>query len=428
MLKQMRKEAQSLEAYRPLVDGGLLEELYSLGTSLKGARVAHINATANGGGVAEILHSLIPMYRGLGIDASWLLIQGDDPFFQVTKRLHNALQGEQSHFTPADWQTYMHCNRRAAASLSDAYDVVFIHDPQPLPIRWFAGNGDTRWIWRCHIDMSEPDTAAWEYLATFVSEFDAAVFSISEFVRPGLQLPHIAIIPPAIDPNSPKNRRMGDQRAAAIVARFGVDPQRPFISQISRFDRWKDPVGVIECFKRLRKSNQGLQLALLGNFADDDPEGLIVYEEARAAAHDLPDVHFITGLTDMVNPFQSLSRVVIQKSVREGFGLTVSEALWKGTPVVAGNVGGIRLQIADGIGGFLVDSVEECADRVDYLLRHDEERLALGEAGREHVRLNFLLPRLLRDELNVVHHLLEGKSDSPRLLTPVATRMLDMAA
>ena len=207
------------------------------------------------------------------------------------------------------------------------------------------------------------------------------MFSIPEFVRPDPWLPPVAIIPPAIDPWTPKNRPMPRKKAAAI-ARYGVDPRRPFICQVSRFDPWKDPLGVIACFELLKCEHPNLQLVLLGNFADDDPEGFATYTQVLEATRNLRDVHVVTGLVDLVGPFQSLSHVVLQKSLREGFGLTVSEALWKGTPVVAGNVGGIRLQIKDGVGGFLVDSVEECAQKVDYLLRHEEERLALGEAGR----------------------------------------------
>ena len=408
MLRQIDIGIGSLESYRPVVGEGILEELYSVASNLKGARVAHVNATANGGGVAEILRSLVPLYRDLGVDASWLVMQGDDPFFQVTKQLHNALQGADCRFTQADWDVYMACNRRNAASLSLDYDVVFLHDPQPAAILQFSEKASTRWVWRCHIDTSTPDAEAWGVLRTLVNEYDAAVFSIPEFVGPGLRLPHIAIIPPAIDPLTPKNQYMPQEKATAVIATLGIDLRRPFISQISRFDPWKDPLGVLECFKLLREDHRDLQLVLLGNFADDDPEGIAVYTEVLEAARHLPDVHIITGLTDLVNPFQRLSQVVLQKSVKEGFGLTVTEALWKGTPVVAGNTGGIRLQIADGVGGFLVDSTAECAQKVDYLLRHEEERLALGESGREHVRSNFLLPRLLRDEMELMRQLLQN--------------------
>ena len=361
----------------------------------------------------------MPLYRDLGIDASWLVMEGDEPFFRVTKGMHNALQGSEAHFTQDDWDLYMACNERNARSLPSGYDVVFLHDPQPAAIHYFARDAASSWVWRCHIDMSEPDHETWQTLRALINGFDAAVFSTSQFVRPDIRVPHVAIIPPAIDPCTRKNRPMSRKKAEAVVAQFGVDTRRPFVSQVSRFDPWKDPLGVIAAFRLLRESHPDLQLVFLGNFADDDPEGHAIYSQVMEASADLPDVHIITDLTDLVSPFQALSKVVIQKSLREGFGLTVTEALWKGTPVVAGKVGGIPLQIVDGVGGFLVESIEECAQKLDYLLGNEGERVALGEAGREHVRSNFLMPRLLRDELQLVGGLLESKG-TPELIPALA--------
>lgn len=343
-----------------------------------------------------------------------MTIQGDDPFFKVTKQLHNTLQGARLPFPKADWDTYMELNQREAASLSREYDLVFVHDPQPLPLRRFAADSPAKWVWRCHIDMSDPYEEAWNPLKEMVKDYDAAVFSLAEFVKQDGSLPPVAIIPPAIDPHTPKNRAMSWKRAAKVVAEYGVDPLRPFISQVSRFDPWKDPLGVIDCFKMLRRRHPNLQLALLGNFADDDPEGREIHAQVVKAARHLTDVHIITNLTDLVSPFQQPSQLVLQKSLREGFGLTVTEALWKGTPVVAGKVGGICLQIMDGVGGFLVDSVEECADRVGYLLRNEGERRRLAEAGRDHVRSNFLLPRLLYDEPTLALGLLGAHAPLPK--------------
>ena len=408
MVRQDEIGTQTLESYRSLVGEALLDELSSLASKLRGARVAHINATADGGGVAEILGSLVPLYRDVGIDASWLVLQGSEPFFRMTKRLHNALQGAEEPFTADDWEVYMEWNRLNARSFSQSYDVVFLHDPQTAAMAQFTRSASTRWVWRCHIDTSTPDPEAWQALSALVGELDAAVFSTPEFVGPNGHLPRVAIIPPAINPHAPKNRTRAWAEAAKTVASFGVDPRRPFISQVSRFDPWKDPEGVITCFRWLKERHPSLQLVLLGNFATDDPEGITIYAKVLKAARLVPDVHVITGLTDLVGPFQGLSCVVLQKSLREGFGLTVTEALWKRTPVVAGNVGGIRLQIGEAIGGFLVDSVEECAQKVDYLLEHEEERVALGGAGREHVRSHFLLPHLLRDELQLVNELVNG--------------------
>ena len=409
MLEVLNSGAQSLDPYAGLLDQSLLEELESLGSALKGARVAHISATATGGGVAEILHSILPLYRGLGIDASWLVLQAEDAFFDVTKQMHNCLQGAKCGLTSKDWKVHAEWNRRNAALITSTYDVIIVHDPQPAAIREFARGAANKWVWRCHIDTSEPDENTWRVLSGLIYEFDAAVFSLPEFVGPGLEHLPISIMPPAIDPFTPKNKPMSKDEGLAIVARFGLDPNRPFIAQVSRFDPWKDPLGVIECFKLLKKNHLDLQLAMLGNFADDDPEGQVMYERVLEAAGGVPDLHIITGLTDLVGPFQAQSKVILQKSLREGFGLTATEALWKGTPVVAGNVGGLRLQVSDGVGGFLVDSVEECAEKVDYLLTHEDERVALGKTGRERVRAQFLLPRLLRDEFKLLHGLLSGE-------------------
>ena len=406
MLERVGVGTSSLEDYRAFMRNGIMDEVHKLGSKLKGLRVAHINATANGGGVAEILRSLVPLYNDLGIEATWRVMEGNDPFFDVTKRMHNAMQGAPNGFTSADWDTYLSCNRSNAGALSDGeYDIVFVHDPQPAAIRQFAPGAAKHWVWRCHIDTSTPNEKTWRFVGDIVNGYDAAVFSLSDFVGPGIDVPDVAIIPPAIDPRTPKNVPMNGTRGADVLAQHGVDPTRPFISQISRFDPWKDPLGVIEVFEEVKRSHPDLQLAMLGNFADDDPEGVVMYDKVVAAASNVPDVHIITGLTDMVNPFQTMSRVVLQKSIREGFGLTVTEALWKGTPVVAGNAGGIRLQVMDGIGGFRVDSTSECAAKVDYLLDNESDRVTLGEAGREHVRTNFLLPRLLRDELSLMQKL-----------------------
>ncbi len=406
---------KSLEAYRPILADGIYDEVRLLAKDLKGARVAHVNATAYGGGVAEILRSIIPLYRDVGIDATWLVIEGNDRFFSHTKQLHNALQGSVRHFEESDWAHYMEWNKGKAGANAWDYDVVFIHDPQPAGLRQFAPPTGAKWVWRCHIDTSEPDRDAWGRIRDMVNGYDAAIFSTADFVGPGLTVPRIEIIAPAIDPLTPKNMPMPEDEARAVVANYGIDPDRPFISQVSRFDPWKDPLGVVACFRMLKEKHPALQLAMLGNFADDDPEGHVMFAELEEAVSGVPDVNIITDLTDLVNPFQALSQVILQKSTKEGFGLTVTEALWKGTPVVAGNVGGIRLQIVSGEGGFLVNSVEECAAKVDYLLSNEDERVALGKAGRERVRAKFLLPRLLRDELAIVKTLAgsEAKGSAP---------------
>lgn len=412
--------SHSLFHYAELLDHGLLEEMEWLARNLKGMRIAHVNATAHGGGVAEILHSLLPLYHGLGIDADWLVLRGDDSFFGVTKQMHNCLQGASCGLTDADWDMHAAWNKHNAEFLTGSYDAIIVHDPQPAALPEFARAAAGKWVWRSHIDTSAPDAAAWRRLSAHVQAYDAAVFSLPEYEGPGLNGVPVAVMPPAIDPFTPKNRRMSEPEALSIVAKYGIDPQRPFITQVSRFDPWKDPLGVIECFRRLKPDNPDLQLAMLGNFADDDPEGRVMYDKVVVAAQGTPDVHIVLGLTDLVGPFQQMSAVVLQKSLKEGFGLTATEALWKGTPVIAGNVGGLRLQVANGVGGFLVDSVDECAERVDYLINHTAERDALGAAGREHVRKNFLLPRLLRDEMQLLHHLLNTSNGAGPQTQPIS--------
>jgi trehalose synthase len=415
-------DTAALENYHGLVDPCLLDEINLLGSKLRGVRIAHINATPAGGGVAELLQSLIPLYRDAGVDAHWLVLNGETPFFEVTKRLHNALQGARGSFTASDWETYHACNQANAADLSPDYDAIIVHDPQPAAIRHFVPQAAKRWIWRCHIDTSTSYKPAWDFLIDYTNTYDAAVFSMDTFVGPGLRCPRLDLMAPAINPFALKNAAMPLDEARRIVASFGVDLERPFISQVSRFDPWKDPLGVIECFKMLRQHHPHLQLVMLGNFAADDPEGSVMYERVLQAAEGVQDIHIITGLTDLVGPFQALSTVVLQKSTREGFGLTVTEAMWKGSTVVAGAVGGVRLQVVDKVSGFLIRSTRECAERVDYLLKHEAERKTMGQAGREHVRRNFLMPRLLRDELRLLHEVFDGRACPAR--GTMATRSL----
>ena len=338
-------------------------------------------------------------------------MEGDDPFYDVTKKLHNALQGADLAPGQSGWDRFIECNYQNATTLPSGFDVVFLHDPQTASMRQFANGASDHWVWRCHIDTSTPNKEVWARINGMIEGVDAAVFSVPGFVASDISVSDVAIIPPAIDPFVPKNAPMAREKAEAVVAEHGVDLNRPFITQVSRFDPWKDPLGVIECFRQLLERHPDLQLVMAGNFASDDPEGVVIYNQVLDAVKDLDSVRIVTGLTDLVGPFQSLSTVILQKSIREGFGLTVTEAMWKGTPVVAGNVGGIRLQIEPGVGGFLIDSNDEFIEKTDYLLTNEEERSALGEAGQEHVRSNFLLPRLLRDELQVADRLVASSKE-----------------
>jgi trehalose synthase len=401
---------QSIESYRASAGDDAVDTVRALASPLRGTKVLHVNATPYGGGVAEILRSAIPLFRDLGLVADWKLISGDDEFFSVTKAMHNALQGAQRTLTTAEQETYLEHSAENAQRLDEEYDVVVVHDPQPLPLPELHGSGASRWVWRCHIDTSEPNPAVWAFVRPFLTAYDAAVFTLGGFVPPDLPVDRVEIIPPAIDPESPKNLDLDPPLARRVLHWIGVEVDRPLVAQISRFDPWKDPLGVIAAYRLMRQEVPDLQLALAGSMASDDPQSWEIYREIGDASRDDPDIHLFTNLTGdgniEVNALQRLADVVMQKSIREGFGLVVSESLWKATPVVAGRAGGIPLQLRDGAGGYLVDSVDECAKRVIELLGDFDRAQELGRSGRSLVRERFLLPRLLADELQLYASLL----------------------
>ncbi|MFK0246049.1 glycosyltransferase [Amycolatopsis azurea] len=427
MLQTVDVGELSIESYRSVVPDQIMDPLLETARDLRGARVLHLSATPYGGGVSELLRSAVPLYNDLGVRTTWKIIGGNPPFFAVTKKLHNALQGEsRKPLTREDQDLYERTAETNAAELrSDpqfgGYDFVFVHDPQPSAVLSFLDKGSASWIWRCHIDTSAPSATAWDYLKTFLAGYDATVFTMSQFVPPDLAPERVDIIPPAIDPLSPKNMSLDDRTAHAVLNWIGIEPDRPLITQVSRFDPWKDPLGVIEAFRIVRRRTPGLQLALVGSMALDDPEAWDVYRAISAESEDDPAIHLFTNLTGVgnveVNAFQRVSTVMVQKSIREGFGLVVSEALWKGTPVVAGATGGIPLQVADDSGGLLVDSIAGCAEAIGTLLSDPAGAAALGAAGKERVRRHFLLPRLLLDELTLVKGI--GRGIAPAELTAV---------
>lgn len=411
MLQKVSLGVKDINNYRMLIGSELIDEVEALARDLKGLRLCHINSTPFGGGVAELLFSYIPMVRGLGIHADWQVIRGDRRFFTITKSLHNALQGAEYPLLEQQTQrTYLANNQRNARELDPNYDVFVINDPQPAALRHFCEGINAKWIWRCHIDSSEPDKDTWQFLRPHIEAHDAAIFTMEKFVPPDLRGPRIAIIPPAIDPLSTKNMPLPKAEVCrTMIDNLGLDRHRPLIIQVSRFDLWKDPFGVIEVYKRASKKVPGLQLALVGSLANDDPEGWELYAAIHQEADKYEHVHVFSNLNGVgnmeVNAFQRASDVVIQKSTREGFGLVVAEALWKGTPVVAGNVGGIPLQMVGTLSNFLVDTVEECAEKVVYLLEHPEVAEELGKEGMAHIKNNFLMPRLIRDELSLIKEL-----------------------
>jgi trehalose synthase len=388
----------ALDAYAPFVGAGTIEELRLLAKYLRGRTVQNVNSTAVGGGVAEILNRLLPLLRELGIDARWDVIRGGDEFFAVTKKLHNALHGQPLPITPHDVDIFQQTTEENLHTLDISDDLVFIHDPQPVQLV-AAAKPRSRWIWRCHIDLSAPDPQAWEFMRPWVERYHAAVFSAPQFAR---KLPiDQVLIAPSIDPLADKNRDLDPATIEAVVTGLGIDPERPLVTQVSRFERLKDPLGVIEAYRLVRRYND-CQLLLVGGSATDDPEGAQVLAECRDRAAGDPDVHIVelppTANLE-INALQRASTVILQKSLREGFGLTVAEALWKAKPVVAGAVGGIPLQITHKYSGILTHTVEGAAYWIKQLLNAPDFARRLGENGREHVRWNFLLTRHLRDYL-----------------------------
>jgi trehalose synthase len=413
MLQNVEVEAKSLEDYRPIVGTEAIEQIHALAESLQGARVVHVNATAFGGGVAEILQTLVPLMRDVGLDAHWQVIEGTEEFFSVTKAMHNGLQGMDIDLTDKMkiiWQAYNELN---AQKLEGHYDIVVVHDPQPAGLLHFtAGENGDHWIWRCHIDTSHPNADYWQFMAPYINEYPSAVFTLEEYVGPGVNCEHLVTIAPTIDPLSPKNTAMDPTTADAIVARYGFDASRPLLAQVSRFDPWKDPLGVIDAYRIVKERIPEVQLALVGSMAEDDPEGWDYYDKTVRHAgedYDIRILHNFHGVGNReVNAFQTAADVVVQKSIREGFGLVVTEAMWKQKPVIGGDVGGIPLQVIDGKTGFLVNSVEACADRMLYLLENPGESEKMGEAAREHIRRHFLSTRHLADYLQLFKQLLRS--------------------
>jgi trehalose synthase len=402
----------SLDAYDGLAPDGIMQELREHARALKGARILHVNATSYGGGVSELLRSSVPLLRDLGLTVDWKVIGGDEDFFHATKALHNALQGAPRGLSDAEQAAYRQCIQENAATLDGGYDFIVIHDPQPAGLLQAHGKGNARWVWRCHIDTSEPNPDAWSFMEPLLDGFDAAVFTMGEFVPPDFPVERVEAIAPAIDPLSPKNIDLDLGMAGQILDWIGVEVPGRLVTQVSRFDQWKDPLGVIAAYRLVREEIGDLQLALVGSMALDDPEGWDVYRQVSEVAEREELIHVYTNLTGVgnveVNAFQRLSEVIVQKSIREGFGLVVSESLWKGTPVVAGRAGGIPLQMPAGTGGMLVQSVEECATAMLGLLNDRELAEQLGQSGREHVRKHFLLPRLLMEELRLLATLDSG--------------------
>ena len=414
MLQPVPVGHKSLADYTHLAGRPLTAEIRELAEALEGLTVLHLSATAFGGGVAEILYTLIPLMRDVGIEAEWQVMLGREEFYNATKRLHNALQGSPDALRDEEWKIYERYNALNASEISGGWDVIIVHDPQPAGNRRHVPDKAGTWIWRCHIDSSEPNADVWAFLRPFIQEYDVVVFTLADFMPPDLQVDRVAFIAPVIDPLSTKNMDLPQEVCRRAMADSGLDLDRPILLQVSRFDPWKDPLGVIRVYRLVKEQMPGVQLVLIGAMAGDDPEGWnLLNTMNQEAVHD-PDLYIFTNLTGVgnmeVNAFQRGADLVIQKSLKEGFGLVVSEAFWKGKAVVAGNAGGIPMQFPPEFRQFLVQSAEECAEKVLALIRQPGARAAFGRAGRERVRQKFLLPRLVRDELALIQEALNTES------------------
>jgi trehalose synthase len=386
-----------IEDYKTIVGEEIVEELFIIAKHLKGKVVQNINSTSVGGGVAEILSRMIPLLQQLEIDAHWDVIKGGERFFNITKKMHNALHGVELEISDDELNYFLEVNKENADNISFYGDIVFIHDPQPVAMIEKRSQIDRKWLWRCHIDFSQPQERIWSFLKSYIEKYDAAVFSAPAFARE-LSIPQI-LISPSIDPLSDKNRELSKEEINSVFERFKIDINRPVITQISRFDYLKDPVGVVGAYKLVKKYID-CQLVLAGGSATDDPEGEKVLNEVKERALGDPDIFILLlppGSDIEINALQRGSTVVLQKSLREGFGLTVAEALWKAKPVIASAVGGIPLQITHKYSGILTNTIEGTAYWIKQLIQTPEYALKLGKNGKEHIKSNFLITRHLRD-------------------------------
>ncbi len=411
MLRVELNRKMALDDYVPIVGEAGVEEVKALGEQLKGKSVTHVNSTAFGGGVAEVLHSMIPLMRDAGLEVHWEVMRGDLPFFNITKKIHNALQGANLMLSKEEEHTYLEYNRINSELTGLDTDVVMVHDNQPAALIHFFPQKNNKWIWRCHVDLSTPNLAVWNFLEQYIIRYDAAIFTAKEYVVPSLTVPTLSIRPPSINPLSEKNRELTNSEVLSVLERYGVKPNQPILTQVGRFDPWKDPSGTIDVYRLVKKEIPNVQLLLIAGMAADDPEGWLYFEKTARHACEDSDVYLLTdlkGVKDLeVNALQRASQVILQMSTREGFGLTVTEALWKGVPVVARRVGGIPLQIQDGTTGFLIDTVEQAAERTICLLKNPEMAHQIGQNGKEYVRENFLIIKHLRDYFTLFTELLK---------------------
>jgi len=397
---------KTINDYFPIVGKDTIDRIKRKAKKFEGSAIANVNSTAYGGGVAEILHNLIPLMRSLGIDVRWFVIEGTDEFFKVTKSFHNALQGNKElKLTEGMKKLYLDINERNSKDLDlSVFDYVVVHDPQPAPLIEFYEKKKP-WIWRCHIDLSDPNMEFWGFLRQFVEKYDRYIFHMPEYVQSDLDKNKVVIMPPSIDPLSEKNIELKESEILKILEKFDIDPDRPKITQVARFDPWKGVFDAIEVYRKVKEKIPDVQLLLVSAMAHDDPEGWIYFEKVLRKVGEDYDVKILTNLIGVhakeVNAFQRASDVVLQMSTREGFGLTVSEAMWKEKPVIGRAVGGIKLQVVDGETGFLIKTVDEAVEKTLYLLKHPGVAREMGKKAKERVKENFLITRHLERYLDL---------------------------
>ncbi len=408
IMQAVRVIPKSIDDYIPVIGEDKVKKLKELAAPLQNKRVLHLNATAYGGGVAELLKTQVAVMQSLGLYVDWYVMRAQPEFYDVTKMFHNTLQGHPGTITEDQKNIYLEGVKSNARAIVESYDYVVVHDPQPLAILDYITAPTGKWIWRCHIDTSEPNLDVWNFIHPYVQNYDAVIFTLEEFVKEDADFKNLTFIPPSIDPLSPKNSEMSEDEVNNLMCSYNVDPDRPLIAQVSRFDPWKDPLGVIDIYRNIKfgqvkKGIKGVQLVLVGSMAHDDPEGWIIYDRVMRRAGEDFDLNVYTNFHNVgdvgVKAFQYAADVVLQKSIREGFGLTVTEALWKGKPVIGGKAGGIKIQIQDGINGFLVSNIQEATDKTLYLLQNPDIAKKMGEAGKQIVKEKFLTTREIEDYL-----------------------------
>jgi len=405
---------RDIRDYSDIVGHEKVESIVKLADHVKELSVTHVNSTAFGGGVVEILSNIVPLMNSLEIKTEWEVLEAPQEFFNVTKRIHNALQGAALDLEKEHINLYYKVLRHNVEDILDLQgEVIVVHDPQPLGIKSFAQDNRI-WVWRCHIDLSNPYKPVLNFIFNILKQYNASIFHMKEYIHPETPTPVKYVMPPSIDPLSDKNKPLSENIIQKILSKYDVDPERPILVQVARFDPWKDPIGAIKVYRLVKRKIPNIQLLLIAAMASDDPEGWVYYEKALRFAGEDYDIHFLTNLIGVgpleVNAFQRAATVVLQMSIREGFGLSVTEALWKKKPVVARGVGGIKLQIINSVTGYLVNSVEEAAEKTIYLIRNDDVRKRLGENGYKHVLENFTIVSHLEKYLKILMKLLRLKN------------------